>query len=214
MVEFSLNKQDDRRPGPSDGPRHTSGSFEDPSGTAREIFLKESTLKRRRLLYPDIYENNPDAEAQLELFAVEIPGPPSAARPERRRGAPQLLPPDELAILHPPVSESEAAAEAATAEAGGGASEHGSQPAPPGVSTRQSSYTQKDIWGRIPSKEPKYLVGCSVCGRPVSAARFAPHLDKCMGLGVGARASANSNSNSAGNNGNSHHGSNGGGGAR
>ena len=40
-----------------------------------------------------------------------------------------------------------------------------------------------DIWGRVPPKEPSNLTKCSNCGRMVSALRFAPHLDKCMGIG-------------------------------
>ena len=40
-----------------------------------------------------------------------------------------------------------------------------------------------DIWGNIPPKEPKTTVKCDICGRHVSALRFAPHLDKCMNLG-------------------------------
>ena len=40
-----------------------------------------------------------------------------------------------------------------------------------------------DIWGRIPPKEPKVMPKCDICGRQVSALRFAVHLDKCMNLG-------------------------------
>ena len=40
-----------------------------------------------------------------------------------------------------------------------------------------------DIWGRIPPKEPKIMPKCDICGRQVSALRFAVHLDKCMNLG-------------------------------
>ena len=36
-----------------------------------------------------------------------------------------------------------------------------------------------DIWGRIPPKEPKIMPKCDICGRQVSALRFAVHLDKC-----------------------------------
>lgn len=47
-------------------------------------------------------------------------------------------------------------------------------------SARSSSY---DIYGRIPPKEPKITSTiCLLCGRSVSAIRFAPHLEKCMGL--------------------------------
>lgn len=40
-----------------------------------------------------------------------------------------------------------------------------------------------DIWGNLPPKEPKTLAKCEVCGKLVSALRFASHLDKCMNLG-------------------------------
>jgi len=51
-------------------------------------------------------------------------------------------------------------------------------------SVRSSSY---DIYGRIPPKEPKITsTMCLLCGRSVSAIRFAPHLEKCMGLTAGA----------------------------
>jgi Sgf11 (transcriptional regulation protein) len=43
---------------------------------------------------------------------------------------------------------------------------------PPGV----------DIWGRIPPKEPKHPVECTLCGRHISTSRFASHLEKCMGI--------------------------------
>jgi hypothetical protein len=57
------------------------------------------------------------------------------------------------------------------------------------IQTRQQS-TQADIYGRIPAKEPKYLVNCSVCSRMVNTLRFAPHLDKCMGIGTTVRGAA------------------------
>lgn len=46
---------------------------------------------------------------------------------------------------------------------------------------------QTDIWGRIPAKEPKEMAFCSICRRHVSVVRFAPHLDKCMGIGTTTR---------------------------
>ena len=39
-----------------------------------------------------------------------------------------------------------------------------------------------DIWGRIPPKEPKLPVLCTLCGRHISTSRFASHLEKCMGI--------------------------------
>ena len=51
----------------------------------------------------------------------------------------------------------------------------------------------KDIWGNYPAKEPKDLmIACPICQRMVQVARFAPHLDKCMGLGNTTRGAASS----------------------
>ena len=52
-----------------------------------------------------------------------------------------------------------------------------------------------DIWGRIPPKEPKITVKCQNCGKSVSAIRFAPHLDKCMGLGTSRGINSSNNRN-------------------
>lgn len=49
---------------------------------------------------------------------------------------------------------------------------------------QQSNYAAGvDIWGNVPPKEPRTTTKCDICGRQVSALRFAPHLDKCMNLG-------------------------------
>ena len=56
------------------------------------------------------------------------------------------------------------------------------------IVTRQQ--TQLDIWGRLPPKEPEAMIDCPLCKRLVSTLRFAPHLDKCMGIGTMSRASA------------------------
>mmetsp|Transcript_39921 Transcript_39921/g.82121 ORF Transcript_39921/g.82121 Transcript_39921/m.82121 type:complete len:226 (-) Transcript_39921:332-1009(-) len=49
---------------------------------------------------------------------------------------------------------------------------------------QQSNYAAGvDIWGNVPPKEPRTTAKCDICGRQVSALRFAPHLDKCMNLG-------------------------------
>eukprot|EP00565_Helicotheca_tamesis_P009339 CAMPEP_0185734312 /NCGR_PEP_ID=MMETSP1171-20130828/22122_1 /TAXON_ID=374046 /ORGANISM="Helicotheca tamensis, Strain CCMP826" /LENGTH=214 /DNA_ID=CAMNT_0028404273 /DNA_START=4 /DNA_END=645 /DNA_ORIENTATION=- len=43
--------------------------------------------------------------------------------------------------------------------------------------------SQLDVWSRVPPKDPGNVL-CSICGRQVNALRFAPHLDKCMGMVV------------------------------
>lgn len=47
-----------------------------------------------------------------------------------------------------------------------------------------------DIWGKMPPKEPKQMLKCHICKRQVNTLRFAPHLDKCMGIGTTVRAAA------------------------
>jgi len=47
-----------------------------------------------------------------------------------------------------------------------------------------------DIWGKLQPKEPKGMMDCKVCGRQVNTLRYAPHLDKCMGIGTTVRAAA------------------------
>lgn len=56
--------------------------------------------------------------------------------------------------------------------------------------TTKTQAQQLDIWGKRPPKEPKQLVECLICGRQVNTLRFAPHLDKCMGIGTTVRAAA------------------------
>ena len=70
-----------------------------------------------------------------------------------------------------------------------------------GIVVTRLQQNQKDIWNRLPPKEPKALAKCSICDREVSVVRFAPHLDKCMQLGslrgAAAAAAAASGSSSA-----------------
>jgi hypothetical protein len=67
--------------------------------------------------------------------------------------------------------------------------------ASPTMQTRQTT-NHLDIWGRVPPKEPKQNVECRICGRMVSASKFAPHLDRCMGLSL-SRNGGNGNSGGA-----------------
>lgn len=66
------------------------------------------------------------------------------------------------------------------------------------VMTRNQTNPQTDIWGR-PPRPPNENVECSVCNRQVSTVRFAPHLDKCMGIGTTSRANGASASSTRGN---------------
>ena len=40
-----------------------------------------------------------------------------------------------------------------------------------------------DIFGQVLSKKPNFECECPKCNRMLAAARFAPHLEKCMGMG-------------------------------
>ena len=57
-------------------------------------------------------------------------------------------------------------------------------------STFSNNTSHLDIWGKAPAKEPKEMIECLICGRQVNTLRFAPHLDKCMGIGTTVRAAA------------------------
>ena len=39
-----------------------------------------------------------------------------------------------------------------------------------------------DVFGQVPVKKPQECV-CPNCARTLAAIRFAPHLEKCMGMG-------------------------------
>jgi Sgf11 (transcriptional regulation protein) len=65
--------------------------------------------------------------------------------------------------------------------------------ATPTMQTRQTT-NHLDIWGRVPPKEPKQNVECRICGRMVSASKFAPHLDRCMGLSLSRNGGGSGNS--------------------
>lgn len=137
-------------------------------GQEPQVTSSMDFISLRRSLYPDVYAGN-DTLSELEKFVVELP--------DTTRLKKANLVADDF------VDESEVELTANGAEENAEVSEVAS----PGAFTRQQTYTQTDIWGRIPAKEPRFLVKCSVCNRKVNTLRFAPHLDKCMGLGVGSR---------------------------
>jgi len=55
---------------------------------------------------------------------------------------------------------------------------------------QQQQQQHLDIYGNHPLKEPKAAIDCHVCGRQVPTSKFAPHLDKCLGIGTTVRAAA------------------------
>jgi Sgf11 (transcriptional regulation protein) len=50
----------------------------------------------------------------------------------------------------------------------------------PATSTIMTRHPSTDIWGRFPPKEPKDMISCPSCSRPINTLRLASHLDKCM----------------------------------
>jgi hypothetical protein len=50
------------------------------------------------------------------------------------------------------------------------------------IQSQQKPKPKTDIYGRIPTKEPKYPISCPTCGRIISVSRFAAHLEKCLGI--------------------------------
>ncbi|KAG6535592.1 SAGA-associated factor 11-like isoform X1 [Zingiber officinale] len=56
-----------------------------------------------------------------------------------------------------------------------------------GSSSEYNSKNVADIFGQTHPAIPSETFDCMNCGRPVTAGRFAPHLEKCMGKGRKAR---------------------------
>jgi hypothetical protein len=117
-------------------------------------------------IYPELYEGQDDTTIQdtLEKYSTYVPNP--RKRPHRK------------------VSSSAGNDQALDdTKSTGGASESNT-PEKAAAPTMQTRHTinHSDIWGRTPPKEPKQACECNICGRFVSTSRFAPHLDKCMGL--------------------------------
>jgi hypothetical protein len=127
-----------------------------------------SPLEHRRKLYPGLYKTDEEAQAAIEKYAVELPDTYKRPRLDSawQRLANSANTADDDALVP---KDDDAAAD------------HGTSLQPKAT---QLIYSNADIWGAIPPKEPKYMVECQICNRQVAASRFAPHLDKCMGLGT------------------------------
>jgi hypothetical protein len=171
MAEFQ-GKKDASDKGPSIQTKDASSSVsgeEDVAQTPDPLMIQFD----RRKLYPGLYETEEEVAAALEEYAVDVP----PAIPARKRPRLRSIPTLEEEKKNESTSTSAAAAEPAA----------GSTSAAVMVTRQQS---QTDIWGRIPPKEPKELVTCSICDRQVNTLRFASHLDKCMGIGTMTRTAA------------------------
>lgn len=127
--------------------------------------------KSRRDIYPSLYRTDQDMEQALEEYVTEVPPPNKRLR--------------RKASMESNTSEYKSVEDLEPAET--------TEQAVTMV-TRGQITTSHDIWGRIPPKEPKAAAKCPVCSRYVSTLRFAPHLDKCMGIGTTSRAAAQNHS--------------------
>ena len=128
--------------------------------------------RSRRDVYPSIHRTYREMDQSLEEYVTEVPPPPNKR-------------------LRRKVSVEIGTSEHNTED--GGVEGEPSEPSATMV-TRGQSTTSHDIWGRIPPKEPKATAKCPVCSRHISTLRFAPHLDKCMGIGTTSRAAAQNHS--------------------
>ncbi|GKY93101.1 hypothetical protein MPSEU_000278300 [Mayamaea pseudoterrestris] len=117
-------------------------------------------LEQRRKLYPGLYKTNEEAQAAIEKYAVE-----EIADINKRARLDSSCLSDDIGVEEPIAVKMESNEDTAT-------------------KLRRPIYSNADIWGAIPAQEPKYLVECQICNRQVAVSRFAPHLDKCMGLGT------------------------------
>lgn len=130
-----------------------------------------SEVFNRQKLYPELFKSEKDIAKALEEYGVEAP------LPLEQQHSGKTSKTSKYAQRH------------STAENASNTNNTA------GMVTRQQSQT--DIWGRIPTKEPKDLE-CSICGRQVNGLRFAPHLDKCMGIGTTSRAASSIGGSSLG----------------
>lgn len=198
--------QTSKNPRPTKRARFEETATSENNQEAREKFLR--VAQERMKLFPSLYENEKQALDALEKFAVfhyEL---------DHHKADPSSLVLSSLNVssaLDEEISADEAPAASnnfsGVENAVAGITDNSTAPeslmvlptkegvtgesttsASSIITTRQQSYTQADIWGRIPTKEPKFLVKCSICNRMVNTLRFASHLDKCMGIGTTVRA--------------------------
>jgi hypothetical protein len=138
-----------------------------------QAFTEPYRAFNRMKLYPGLYESQAELELALEMYAVEVPNQTKRLKEEVRESVdPSIL-----------VDGSNTTGGEQKDNADDGTNIHN-------FFTVASSKSQTDIWGRHPPREAKEPIQCSICGRQVSTLRFAPHLDKCMGIGTTTRGAA------------------------
>mmetsp|Transcript_20942 Transcript_20942/g.60057 ORF Transcript_20942/g.60057 Transcript_20942/m.60057 type:complete len:199 (-) Transcript_20942:677-1273(-) len=133
---------------------------------------KTGVLPLSRLMDPVLHWSN----AKGDCSSSSVLG----ANKSRRRSS-SFLPVEEDSEHGPQTKRSRSNTLASDGTGAGGTAEAGAGDTGDAAGTQQP--VGADIWGRIPPKEPKIMPKCDICGRRVSALRFAVHLDKCMNLG-------------------------------
>jgi hypothetical protein len=133
--------------------------------------------RSRRELYPTLYSDDDDdslVQKKLDQYVTTVPESHIEREAEEMEGAVADATMDGVNV------EEAAGSTAAPPPA--------SEPPTPVLPTTTQ---QQDIWGKTPLKEdPNRFAVCRICGRHVSTLRFAPHLDKCMGLNNTTRTAA------------------------
>lgn len=132
--------------------------------------------KSRRDIYPSIHKSDHAMEESLHEYVTEVP----PSKRLRRKASMEIS-----------SSEHNATSEDAAVVAETDTNEQSTTMVTRGHANINTTH---DIWGRIPPKEPKTTAKCPVCSRQISTLRFAPHLDKCMGIGTMSRAAAQNHS--------------------
>lgn len=140
-------------------------------------------IAARRALFPALYSNDDEVVDQLERYAVETPlvaaAPSLSSSPEPTVGA------GNTGATEEEDDQQQQHAEESTDD--NTPTPSSSEPTAIPSTRHSSSSPLTDVWGRLPAKEPPFMIKCSICHRRINTLRFAPHLDKCMGLGVGSR---------------------------
>lgn len=123
--------------------------------------VRKSLLRDRMALYPGLYESVEELAEDLLAYSVESFKDITALEFVNNKNG-----------YEEPATENESNGDEGN------------------ISVLTRRQTELDIWGRLPPKEPKSMINCPLCKRLVNTLRFAPHLDKCMGIGTMSRASA------------------------
>jgi hypothetical protein len=163
------------------------------------------TPSSRRDIFPSLYEGKTPEEIQLELDTYATETPSRQSRKRKLRQATQGDGPEAGDGFDDENKDGDKDDEdgddddddedfkdenpdADDDDDGGGKTEKPKTVQTPEIPAGTASQTQEqqppgvDIWNRIPPKEPKHPVECTLCGRHMSTTRFASHLEKCMGL--------------------------------